>query len=151
MLMPTDQEPVPTPGALRLIFEYDGDDVKLLMQLPVDMAVTGFETPTEVRAGRFAEVRDASDLALARVQINASLHTAEVFPENPGDPIMRIELERPQGAFTVVVPAPPTAARVALLEVEPAPATRDLNDPAPPPARETVLGVFDLTSREAGS
>lgn len=149
MHMPTDQDPAPTHGALRLIFEYDGDDVTLLQQLPVDLAVTGFETPTDTRAGRFAEVRDSADLALARVQIHGNTSTAEVFPEAPGEPIMRVELERPHGAFTVVVPAPAAAASVALLDVQAPTGSRDPDATAPPPARETVIGVFPLAGREA--
>lgn len=150
MHMPTDQEPAPTHGALRLIFEYDGDTVSLLHQLPVDMAVTGFETPQDTRPGRFAEVRDAHDVSLARVQIHGDTGTAEVFPETAGEPIMRVALEKPHGAFTVVVPAPAAAARVALLDVEAQAGSRDPNAPAPPPARETVIGVFPITGSEAG-
>ena len=53
--------------------------------------------------------RCASDAgeALARVPVReAFTGSAEVFPEQPGEPITRVDVERPQGAFTVVLPAP---------------------------------------------
>src|SRR5690348_16724877 len=36
----SDQQPAPT-KAVRLIFEYEGDQVRLISQQPVDVAVTG--------------------------------------------------------------------------------------------------------------
>jgi hypothetical protein len=146
---PTDQ----APGAIRLIFEYDGDDVRLIHQQTVDVLVTGFDAAAEIRAGRFAEVRDAEDRSLARVAIRHDASSREVFPENPGEPITRVDVERPQGAFTVVVPAPPAARQVALLDVEtPAPPPGEPPErgvPSPPAApREHVVGVFPLDAGE---
>ncbi|WP_105550188.1 hypothetical protein [Arthrobacter sp. MYb227] len=134
---------------MRLIFEYDGDEIHLISRQLVDMALTGAQTPLEDHVGKVAEVRDASNKALASVPVTGMQTTAEVFPENPGDPIMRVALEHPQGAFTVVVPAPKAAASVALLDIVPASADREaLPGPAGPPERR-ILGVFPLT--EEGS
>ncbi|MHA7140564.1 hypothetical protein ACX80T_03415 [Arthrobacter sp. Sr33] len=126
--------PQPTPSAIRLIFEYDGDDVRLILQQPVDVAVTGFDAHPEVRAGRYAEVRDADDAPLTRVPVRTSdLHSAEVFPETPGEPITRVQVQRPTGAFTVVVPAPPAARSIALIDVAaPDPEDTGSRDAAPP-------------------
>lgn len=147
--MSKEPDPGPVPGSMRLIFEYDGDEIHLISRQAVDMALTGAQLPLEDRAGTVAEVRDASNRALASVPITGMQTTAEVFPENPADPIMRVALEHPKGAFTVVVPAPKAAATVALLEIVPAPTDREaLPGPAGPPQRHT-LGIFPLT--EEGS
>ena len=110
--------PASAPGAIRLIFEYDGDDVRLILQQPVDVAVTGFDAHPDIRAGRYAEVRDAQDTPLTRVPVRTGdLQSAEVFPETPGEPITRVQVERPSGAFTVVVPAPEAARSIALIDI----------------------------------
>jgi hypothetical protein len=108
-------DPVP---AVRLIFEYDGDDVRLVSQQPVDVAVPGVDLARELFPGHYVETRDANNAPLARVAAREAFSTsAEVFPEQHGDPITRVDVEKPQGAFTVVVPAG-TAAQVALLHVQ---------------------------------
>ncbi len=151
--MPDTDQPSDPSGAVRLIFEYEGDDVRLIHQQPVDVLVTGFDAAPDLRAGRFAEVRDVDDRPLARVAVRHDASSREVFPENPADPITRVEVEHPRGAFTVVVPAAATARRVALLDVDvpplPPPGERGA-PPAPAAPRENVLGVFPLETGEAG-
>lgn len=147
--MPVKDQPADRSGALRLIFEYDGDEVRLVHQQPVDVLVTGFDAAPELRAGRFAEVRDAEDRALARVVVRGDMASQEVFPENPEDPITRIEVEHPVGAFTVVVPVSAAARNVALLDVAitaPPPPTPDgrMAYTAPAKPQENVLGIFAL-------
>lgn len=146
--MPDTDQPADPSGAMRLIFEYDGDDVRLIHQQPVDVLVPGFDAAPDVRAGRFAEVRDVDDLPLARVAIRHDASSREVFPEDPADPITRVEVEHPSGAFTVVVPAPAAASQVALLDVDVAPPPPPPGERGAPPApaqpREHVLGVFQL-------
>jgi hypothetical protein len=44
----------------------------------------------------------------------------EVFPEKLGEPITRVDVAKPRGAFTVVVPAPGDADYVSLVQVTPA-------------------------------
>ena len=51
---------------------------------------------------------------------NAFSTSAEVFPEQPGESITRVEVPTPRGAFTVVVPAPGNADAVSLVRVAPA-------------------------------
>ena len=144
--MPQDTGPDTGVGAMRLILEYEGDEVRLVSQQRVDMALTGAQTPPEARSGHFAVVRDATDREMSRVPVSGIQPTAEVFPENAGDPIIRIVTDTPRGAFTVVVPAPAAAASIALLEVT-APPARDLPpgvSPAPGKPTEKVLGVFPI-------
>jgi hypothetical protein len=68
----------------------------------------------------------------------------EVFPEKPGDPIVNLKVERPRGAFTVVVPAPASAAKVAVVRVKPDAARGPAAAGAEPALRSTELASFDL-------
>jgi hypothetical protein len=57
-----------------------------------------------------------------------------VFPEQHGEPITRVTVAKPRGAFTVVVPVPEGADHVAVVHVAPAqpdavlPASRATSD-----------------------
>lgn len=120
--MPTNgsSEPAPT-RAVRLIFEYEGDAVRLVSQQQVDMAVTGFDLARAQHPGVYVDARDAAGRTLARVPAReAFAASAEVFPERPGEPIVRVDVAKPKGAFTVVVPAPQAAQQVAVVRVAPA-------------------------------
>ncbi|GGP40991.1 hypothetical protein [Saccharothrix coeruleofusca] len=113
-------QPTPPPGprSVRLVFTYEDDQVRLVLQQPVDLAVTGFDLPREATPGDHVEVRDAEGNALSRVPIRVGLSaSAEVFPEHPGEPITRTDLPRAQGAFTVVVPVDEVADHVTVLRV----------------------------------
>lgn len=141
-------ESAATPRAVRLIFEYDGDNIQLIHQSAVDVAVTGFDAHPDIRPGRFAEVRDAEGRGLVRVPVRHESGSAEVFPPNAGEPITRVDVEHPKGAFTVIVPAPAETRSVALLDVAAPAAAPTAGAAAPPPlstkGEETVLAVFDL-------
>lgn len=117
----TDQA-TPEAGAVRLIFEFEGDTVRLVSQQPVDTVVT---TPiaAEQRAGHFVETRNEAGDLLARVPVRTGLQpglqqSAEVFPEDHAEPITRVDAEA-RGAFTVVVPAHADAAQVAVVRIPP--------------------------------
>lgn len=145
--MPQEPGPDSNTGAMRLIFEYEGDAVRLISQQRVNMALTGAETPLESRNGHFAVIRDTAEREIARVPVSGLQNTLEVFPETAGEPIVRVTPDTPRGAFTVIVPAPTTAASVALLSVSTPPPDRDVEPglpPAPIEPTETVLGVFTL-------
>jgi hypothetical protein len=134
---------------VRLIFEYDGDNVRLISQQPVDMVVTGADLSQVHAAGTFVDARDAADRTLARVHAHGvSDGSMEVFPEKHGDPIERVKTDRPQGAFTVVLPAPQAAARVAVVRVKAsdvAPAARAASAAdATPTLQTTDLASFPL-------
>ena len=112
----------PGPGRpVRLIFEFDGDDVRHVSQQRVDVAVTGFDLAIGP-PGHYVETRDDAGDTLARVPArDAFAGSVEVFPEQPGEPITRVDVERRRGASTVVVPAPEPAQRVAVVRVAPTP------------------------------
>lgn len=106
------------PSAVRLIFEYEGDEVRLVSQQAVDVAVTGFDLTRERQPGHYVEVRGARDETLSRVRVPTDLvASAEVFPEEPGQPIVRVDLPQARGAFTVVVPAAEGADHVSVVRV----------------------------------
>jgi hypothetical protein len=106
---------IPGPRAIRLIFEVDGDEIRLIQQQPVDVAITGFDLPLEQGAGDFVEVRADDGRMISRVPLRAGMSSSvEVFPEDHSEPITRADLPGPR-AFTVVVPAPPAADHVAVV------------------------------------
>ncbi len=147
---PAPSAPQPPAPAVRLIFEYDGDSVRLVSQQPVDMVVTGADLAQVHAAGTFVDARDAAGRTLARVHAHGvSDGSMEVFPEKHGEPIERVKVDRPQGAFTVVLPAPKAAARVAVVRVKssaaaPAMARAASASDAAPTLQATDLASFPL-------
>ena len=112
-------QPPQTP-VMRLIFEYEGDQVRLVSQTPVNLSITGFDLARTQRPGYYIDTRDAAGQTLARVPARNLFSTsAEVFPEQPGDLISRVEVATPRGAFTVVVPAGSGASSVSVVRVAP--------------------------------
>lgn len=137
------------PGpAVRFIFEYDGDDVRLVSQQRVDVAVTGFDLHVDraLAPGHYVEVRGAEGVPLAAVPVRGELgRSHEVFPEEPGEPITRTDVEHPRGAFTVVLPAPAGVEQVAVLRVPRVEApTAEGVAPAPARALATELATFPV-------
>ena len=141
------------PGAVRMIFEYEGDTIRLVSTQPVDVAVTGFDLAPEAALppGHYVQLRTAEGLTLAQVAVrNGPSSSAEVFPETHGEPIVRTDLERASGAFTVVVPAAASARQIAVVEVTHRPFTEDLapqEGVAPPPQG----GVAPTTSTDVAT
>src|SRR5262245_6675307 len=134
----TDVGQSPPSPSMRLIFEYDGDDVRLVLQQPVDVAVTGFDIARTQRPGYYVDTRDAGGRTLARVPARGAFHQGvEVFPEQHGEPITRIDVERQRGAFTVIVPVPQDADHVSVVQVT-------------PPAPEATAPSAAVTSRLEG-
>lgn len=119
--MATKDANQPTPkAAMRLIFEYEGDSVRLVSQQSVDVAITGFDLARAQHPGWYIDTRDAAGRALARVPAHGAFPSgAEVFPEQHGEPITRAAGAKPKGAFTVVVPVPEGADHVAVVQVAP--------------------------------
>ena len=145
-----DPEPVPA-NAVRLIFEYEGNEVRLVSQHPVNIAITGFDIAQEEQPGHFVDTRDAAGRTLARVPIREAFTTSvEVFPEHHGEPITRVDVAQPRGAFTVVVPASKEADHISVVRV--APGKPEARMPGSPvtsavegKAEVTELGSFPLT------
>lgn len=120
-------ENVAQPGparAMRLIFEYEGDKVRLISQTAVDMALTGSDITHTEQAAYFVDSRDAADRTLARVSAHGAFASStEVFPEQHGSPITRVDITHPKGAFTVIAPAPEDIHHVTVLKVSQKPPT----------------------------
>jgi hypothetical protein len=121
MLMPASSanQSVPT-KAIRFIFEYDGDQVRLVSQQPVEVAITGADIAQAESPGFYLDTRDKTERTLARVAARGAFSSsAEVFPEQPGEPILRVDVAQPKGAFTVVVPTPTGADHVTVVRITP--------------------------------
>jgi hypothetical protein len=148
------QDPQP---AVRLIFEYDGENVRLVSEQPVEVIVPGEESPIDIesaRAGIFVDARDDENVTLARVRAPRAFESSiEVYPEKPTDAFVRLDVPRPRGAFTVVVPAPERASRVTVVRVaepptdaaEAAPGVPE--SPAARLARTSDIASFPLRRR----
>src|SRR4051794_41827897 len=92
----SELEPRP---AVRLIFEYEGDEVRLVSQQPVDMAVPGFDLAQVPRAGHYVEMRTADDEPPSRVPAREAFSTsAEGFPQEPRGAGTRVHGPGAEGA-----------------------------------------------------
>ncbi len=139
-------------GAVRLIFEYEDDTVRLVSQQPVDVSISGFDAGETQAAGHFVETRRDDGTRLARVAVRgAFLSSAEVFPEDHSEPIVRVDTPV-RGAFTVVVPASAQATTVAVVRAaargagaQPPEGGQGLAPGAP---AEVELGTFPLAPAE---
>ena len=138
----SDRSPTAKLRSLRLIFEYDGDDVRLVMQQPVDLAAT-VASPAQ-QTGFFVDTHDASGRMLARVAAQGAFQdSVEVFPEQHGAPITRLQLDRPRGAFTIIVPAAQETDHVRLVQV-----TAPPGDAAQPATRSQMQPQSAMQERE---
>lgn len=115
--MNTGTAPASSP-AIRLIFEFDGDRVRVVQQTPVDMAAAALPLSSPDQPGVFVDVRDASSRTLARVNApNALSSSIEAFPEGHDQQFSRSDVAKPSGAFTVIVPMPAGADHVTIVRV----------------------------------
>lgn len=134
--------------AVRLIFEYEGEVVRLISQQPVEMAVADSDISGLDPSAHYIDTRDATGKTLARVKARGAFSTsAEVFPERAGEPITRVDIPTPKGAFTVVLPIADNADHFTLVKVAPsvqAPGARDLRAPQPV---ATDMADFPLAAR----
>lgn len=110
-------------GAVRLVFEYHGDDVRLISLQHVDMPVppTDALEGYEGQQGFWAVVRDRDDTTLyCQILHDPIRRDVEVFSDDPERSLARAPVERPTGAFFVVVPDFREADHVALMRSPPA-------------------------------
>ena len=134
----------PAPAAVRLIFEYEGDAVRLVSQQPVDVVISGFDAGDTANVGHFVETRRDDGTRLARVAVRGAFASSvEVFPEDHAEPIVRVEAPV-RGAFTVVVPAAAEAAAVAVVRAAEGGAQAPGAPGLAPAAGDVDLGVFPL-------
>lgn len=117
--MPTEE--TTDSGGVRLIFEYEGDEVRLVAQLPVESGDISLDNSLLPGPGHYVELRDADSASLGRLAVpDAFSQTAEVFPDRPGEPITRVRTAA-AGTFTAVVPATRAARRVAVVRLTESP------------------------------
>ena len=121
--------------------------MRLVSQQPVDAAVTSADIVQTDSPGFYVDSRDNRGRTLTRVAArNAFSGSAEVFPEQPGEPIFRVDVARPKGAFTVVVPTPADADHVTVVQIAPG----QIGAPQPPGGTTRPLAaqpqVTDLAS-----
>jgi hypothetical protein len=136
-----DLDPSAQVSATRLIFEYDGDNVRLVTQQPVEVAAATLNLTSTEEPGYFVDVRDAANRTLARVAARHAFSTSvEVFPERHDEPITRTDVPQPKGAFTVLVPTPDGTDHATIVNV--AQPRGDVARPAAAAAPQT----FDLVS-----
>jgi hypothetical protein len=96
-----------SPKAVRLTFSYQGDQVKLLSQQPVEMTVAPSDPLKgyEEQKGFWAELKSDKDKTLyRRVLHNPTRNDAEVFSDDPEQSISREPAPKRTGVFVVVVP-----------------------------------------------
>jgi hypothetical protein len=115
------------PSARRLVFQYEGDDVRLVSTQAVDMVVppgeplAGDEAPPRL----LAEVRQADGSTLYRKAMGHLLRPdVEVFADDPARSITRAPVDRPSGHFVVVIPEDEAADHLAIVDNVPETATR---------------------------
>lgn len=82
--------------AIRFIFEYEGDDLRLVTQQPVEMVVAEPSPVSADAPGYYFDARDSGERTLARIAARGAFsQSTEVFPERHEEPIARVcELER---------------------------------------------------------
>jgi hypothetical protein len=96
-----------SPKAVRLTFSYQGDQVKLVSQQPVEMTVPPSDPLKgyEAHKGFWAELKSDQDKTLfRRVLHNPTRNDAEVFSDDPEQSISREPAPKRKGVFVVVVP-----------------------------------------------
>src|SRR3954454_12720705 len=136
----------PPQRAIRLVFEYEGDDVRLVSQARIDKVLPQTDQSVDATShrGTWSEVRDGDGATLdRRVLVDPMPRDAEVFPEQLGGEISREPLDRPSGVFTLLVPDLEGADHVAVLSNSPGQAGVRSAEAGP-----TELVRVDLTADE---
>lgn len=138
--------------SLRLTFAYSGSDIRLarVQRLFMRALAPSSPPPEGERSGHWIEVRGEADEVLYHRPLHDPLQEdAEVFGDEPGEPLYRVPSEQQEGEFEVIVPDVPGAATVALFgTVRGAKARRR----RPKPSTEMLRHSFDELRRiEGGS
>ena len=116
--MSNEGTPLQPRRAIRFIFEYEGDVLRLVAQQTVEMVVAEPGPGSADTPGYYLDARDSGDRTLARAAARGAFsQSAEVFPERHEEPIARIDARRQRGAFTVTLPAVEEADHVTIVRV----------------------------------
>lgn len=106
------------PAAWRLTFTYTGDEITLVAQQRLAMVAPPDDSALTLnaRAGTWIELRDANGHGLYRQVLNDPVSAGyEVTPRSADEvAVVAATVDRPTGAFTVVVPDLPDAVDVVL-------------------------------------
>ena len=101
--------------AIRFVFEYEGDELRLIAQQAVDMVVPDAPASSDT-PGYYLDARDPGERTLARVAAPAAFaNNMEVFPERHDEPIARINTPGRRSAFTVTLPSVDEADHVTMV------------------------------------
>ena len=103
----------PAPRAVRLVFEYQGSEIRLVSQTRLAMRPSPPHplVPRENERGSWVMVYDAENRPLYRRVIENPIRTSlEVIAE----PTTRVPIREPQGVFYLIVPDISSAQSVAL-------------------------------------
>jgi hypothetical protein len=111
---------------VRLVFSYEGDEVRLVSRQRVEMIPPAIPSLTPERAagaragspvaGCWFEVRDAQDRALLQQPMEDPIRRdVEVFSPEPGRSLSRRPQANPRGTFVLLVPDLPEGRDVVLL------------------------------------
>jgi hypothetical protein len=104
--------------AIRFIFEYEGEQLRLVAQQAVEMVLPETAQGGVDAPGYYLDARDSEERTLARAAAHGAFgRSTEVFPERHDEPIARIDVPRQQGAFTVTLPAVEQADHVTVVRV----------------------------------
>jgi hypothetical protein len=133
--------------SLRLTFVYRDGDVRLARTERVAMIAPAVVTapPTGDQAGYRVEVRDAQgNLLYHRPLHDPTQEGIEVFGDEPGEPIYRVDNPKREGEFDVLVPDFPAAAEFSLYGPPPESTERY------GPSRELLKRDFEKLRRAEG-
>lgn len=132
------------PSSLRLVFQYEGENVRLTSIQEVDMVPPPSDPPANgAQTGFWYELRDESGRVLhRRVSANPIRSSAEILTEDDQRPLARQSTGVLQGTFVLVAPALAEARELALFASPPG------VEGADQPAR--LLATFDLTGKVKG-
>jgi hypothetical protein len=114
--MSTESETPAPQRAVRFVFAYDGDDVRLVSRQEIAALAPPTDRLDTAGGGFFAELRDSGGALLYRRVIPPIPRDVEVFDETPDRTMSRVPVEHPTGVFTVLVPQEPDADHLALLD-----------------------------------
>lgn len=116
---------MPNYDALRLVFEREGGEIRLLESIPLDMVVPDgdpLEDGSELAGFFVCLYDDGGSLLYRRALASPLFDEAEVFTGEEDRPFVRVPLPEAKVQFDVVVPNPRARAEVELLASPPVPA-----------------------------
>jgi hypothetical protein len=110
------------PKAVRLIFEYDGNQIRLIKQQAVEMMPPPSDAKADFArdAGFWLELRSAGMQVLHRQIMRDPIAShPEVFSNEPGKTVSRSNEPSTKGAFTVVIPDTADSDHLAFVRANP--------------------------------